>query len=89
MNHPASTTAEPPALGWQRLSVSDNGQGMTPEVRERIFEPFFTTKGVGQGSGLGLATVWHTVTENGGGVSVETKPGEGTTFRVRLPGATA
>jgi signal transduction histidine kinase/CheY-like chemotaxis protein len=76
---------ERPALGWQRLTVRDNGQGMTPHVRERIFEPFFTTKEVGQGSGLGLATVWHTVTENGGSITVESVLGEGSAFHLVLP----
>ncbi|MGC4074553.1 MAG: transporter substrate-binding domain-containing protein [Nibricoccus sp.] len=76
---------ERPALGWQRLTVRDNGQGMTPDVRERIFEPFFTTKGVGQGSGLGLATVWHTVVESGGHITVESVMGEGTAFHLVLP----
>ncbi len=74
-----------PALGWQRLTLRDNGQGMPPDVRERIFEPFFTTKGVGHGSGLGLATVWHTVTESGGHITAESIPGEGTAFHLILP----
>ena len=72
-------------LGWQKLSVQDNGLGMTPAVRERIFEPFYTTKEVGKGTGLGLATVWHLVTEAGGRVEIESTPGEGSVFRVLLP----
>lgn len=72
-------------LGWQRLVVRDNGQGMTAEVRERIFEPFYTTKEVGRGSGLGLATVWHVVTDSGGKVEVESTPGQGSAFHVYLP----
>src|SRR6185369_12796553 len=72
-------------LGWQRLTVRDNGLGMTPAVRERIFEPFYTTKEVGKGTGLGLATVWHLVAELGGRVELETSPGEGSTFHVMLP----
>ena len=72
-------------LGWQKLTVRDNGMGMTPAVRERIFEPFYTTKEVGKGTGLGLATVWHLVAELGGRMELETSPGEGSTFRVLLP----
>ena len=72
-------------VGWQRLSVSDNGLGMAADVRERIFEPFFTTKDVGRGTGLGLATVWHLVSAAGGRIDVETKPDEGSTFHVLLP----
>ncbi len=72
-------------LGWQRLTVRDNALGMRPDVVERIFEPFFTTKGVGKGTGLGLATVWHLVTDSGGHVSVESTLGVGSAFHVVLP----
>jgi two-component system cell cycle sensor histidine kinase/response regulator CckA len=72
-------------LGWQRLTVRDNGVGMKPDVVERIFEPFFSTKEVGKGTGLGLATVWHLVTDAGGRVDVESVPGQGTVFSVLLP----
>ena len=68
-----------------RLTVSDTGCGMTPEVLERIFEPFFTTRAVGEGSGLGLAIVHGIVTGHGGAVTVESTPGGGTTFQVYLP----
>ncbi|MBN2703282.1 MAG: transporter substrate-binding domain-containing protein [Pontiellaceae bacterium] len=70
---------------WVRLTVRDNGCGIPPEVRERIFEPFFTTKAVGKGSGLGLATIWHLVTELGGRVEVESVPNEGSAFHLDLP----
>jgi len=72
-------------LGWQCLTVSDNGMGMTNDIRERIFEPFYTTKDVGKGTGLGLATVWHLVTEISGRIEVESVAGQGTVFHVFLP----
>ena len=67
------------------LSVTDTGAGMTPEVLAHAFEPFFTTKEVGQGAGLGLASVHGVVRQHGGAVAVESAPGRGTTLRVWLP----
>ncbi len=67
------------------LTVSDTGQGIPPEIRERIFEPFFTTKGRGQGTGLGLAIVHAIAADHGATVEVSSVPGKGTTFRLCFP----
>ena len=67
------------------LEVADTGVGIAPEAREHIFTPFFTTRPVGEGTGLGLATVYGIVTAAGGSIEVESEPGRGARFRVSFP----
>jgi signal transduction histidine kinase len=76
---------EPPAGEYVVVVVSDNGEGMTEDIRQKAFEPFFTTKEVGKGSGLGLSQVLGFAKQSGGGVQIDSRPGEGTAVRIYLP----
>jgi signal transduction histidine kinase len=77
------------ADGFAEIEVSDTGAGIAPEHLPRIFDPFFTTKPVGEGTGLGLSICQGIVTGLSGRIDVESEPGRGTTFRVRLPPSSA
>ena len=79
-------TAMPPGR-YVRLSVVDSGQGMDAKTLERAIEPFFTTKAVGKGSGLGLAMVYGFVTQSGGSLRLQSRPGHGTRVEMFLPAA--
>jgi two-component system NtrC family sensor kinase len=71
--------------GWAVIEIEDDGCGMPPEILERIFDPFFTTKAAGEGTGLGLSLAFEIVRRHGGDIEVDSAPGRGTTFRIRLP----
>jgi PAS domain S-box-containing protein len=71
-----------------RLSISDTGTGIAPEIRENIFDPYFTTKVAGKGTGIGLSIVHGIVTSYGGTITCESQPGQGTTFHITLPALT-
>jgi len=86
---PPLRAEDPPAGDYAVLDISDTGHGMSPQVQARAFEPFFTTKEVGLGSGLGLPQVLGVAQQLGGGATITSVVGMGTTVRVFLPRATA
>ncbi len=87
MLHAGTPAAQPPpATGWYvRVAVTDTGTGILPEVQAHLFEPFFTTKDAGKGTGMGLASVDGIVRSNRGAITIDTTPGQGTTFAVYFP----
>jgi len=68
-----------------RLTIADNGCGMTSDTQQKVFDPFFTTKAVGKGTGQGLALVHSFVTSHAGTIEIESRPGVGTRMTVWLP----
>src|SRR5690606_29378029 len=84
LEHPRAGTGLA-AGGYLRLSVRDNGRGMSSETRARAMEPFFTTKGRERGSGLGLSMVYGFARQSGGGLEIDSRLGSGTEVRLYLP----
>jgi signal transduction histidine kinase/CheY-like chemotaxis protein len=86
---PPQRAGEPSAGEYVAITVRDTGVGMSADVMARAFEPFFTTKAAGSGSGLGLSQVYGTARQSGGGVRIDSTPGDGTSVTIYLPRASA
>jgi signal transduction histidine kinase len=85
LNYRPFSASAPISGSFVRVTVTDDGCGMTPETAAHIFEPFFTTKEIGKGTGLGLATSLRIATAHGGHIDLQTKPGTGSSFSLLLP----
>jgi two-component system NtrC family sensor kinase len=86
MDGPGSITLSTGCTNGQvRLTITDTGRGMTPDVVEKIFDPFFTTKEVGRGTGLGLSISLNIIQSMGGRIDVQSVPGAGSSFNIMLP----
>ena len=70
---------------WVEITISDDGCGMDEQTRNKLFEPFYTTKPIGEGTGLGLSISYGIVQKHHGLLSAESQPGQGATFKLRLP----
>ena len=70
---------------WLEIAVEDDGPGISPEIRRHLFDPFYSGRGAGRGLGLGLSKCWRIVTNHGGSIDVESEPGRGAKFVIRLP----
>jgi signal transduction histidine kinase len=68
-----------------QVRISDNGTGISAEIKDKLFDPFFTTKAVGKGTGLGLAISYQIIEKHHGSIEVISAPGEGTEFLIKLP----
>jgi signal transduction histidine kinase len=71
--------------GEVEIRVADNGPGILPEHRRHLFDPFYSSRQAGRGLGFGLSKCWRIVTNHGGRIEVQSEPGQGATFTIRLP----
>lgn len=87
MEHPGTIeiTVRPRGVECAEIEIRDDGYGMSPDVLRRCFDPFFTARPDGQGTGLGLSMVYGFIRQSGGDMTVQSKPGHGTTVRMSVP----